>query len=44
MDEATAILTCPACGYRAEERMPDDRCVFFPRMQGLRDRVQAETR
>lgn len=22
-------LTCPACGHRAIETMPTDRCVFF---------------
>jgi hypothetical protein len=24
-----SILTCPACGFRASERMPTDACVFF---------------
>jgi hypothetical protein len=25
----TSILTCPACGHAAEERMPRDACQFY---------------
>jgi hypothetical protein len=24
-----SIITCPACGYEKEERMPEDTCVHF---------------
>ncbi len=24
-----SMLTCPACGHRARERMPTDVCLFF---------------
>lgn len=27
--ELASILTCPECGARAEERMPEDACQFF---------------
>lgn len=24
-----SVITCPSCGHRSRETMPDDRCVFF---------------
>jgi len=24
-----SIITCPACGYKKEETMPVDSCLFF---------------
>ena len=24
-----SIITCPKCGFRAEEEMPTDACQFF---------------
>ena len=27
--ETTAMLTCPVCGGRATEVMPQDACLFF---------------
>ena len=24
-----SIITCPKCGFQAEETMPTDACVFF---------------
>ena len=29
MAELISILTCPECGARTEERMPEDACQFF---------------
>jgi hypothetical protein len=25
----TSVITCPACGAKAEEEMPSDACVYF---------------
>ncbi len=25
----TSVLTCPACGFRKEETMPTDACLYF---------------
>ncbi|MGE5823373.1 MAG: GDCCVxC domain-containing (seleno)protein, partial [Bacteroidota bacterium] len=25
----SSVITCPACGAKAEEEMPTDACVFF---------------
>ncbi|MDC0657521.1 GDCCVxC domain-containing (seleno)protein [Leisingera sp. SS27] len=27
--ELTSILTCPACGHKAAEKMPQDACQWF---------------
>jgi hypothetical protein len=24
-----SVITCPACGFSKEEKMPDNSCVFF---------------
>ena len=24
-----SVITCPACGARSEETMPEDACVYF---------------
>ncbi|MGP6089867.1 GDCCVxC domain-containing (seleno)protein [Antarctobacter jejuensis] len=27
--ELESTLTCPSCGHRSRERMPEDACQFF---------------
>ena len=29
MVELQSILTCPKCGFRATETMPEDCCLYF---------------
>ncbi len=29
-----STITCPHCGHRRTERMPDDACVFFYECRG----------
>jgi len=29
MTALVSVLTCPACGAKAEETMPEDACQFF---------------
>lgn len=29
MIELRSAITCPACGFQAQETMPEDACVFF---------------
>jgi hypothetical protein len=26
---STTTVTCPSCGFRKDEAMPDDQCVYF---------------
>jgi len=32
--QTRSVLTCPACGARAEEEMPQDACVYFYECRG----------
>ncbi|MFZ5693838.1 MAG: GDCCVxC domain-containing (seleno)protein [Pseudomonadota bacterium] len=36
----SSVLTCPFCGHRAEEAMPDDACVFFYDCKGCGARLK----
>jgi hypothetical protein len=38
--ETKSVLTCPLCGHRAEETMPDDACVFFYDCKGCGARLK----
>jgi hypothetical protein len=29
-----SIITCPKCGYKREETMPEDACQFFYKCKG----------
>ena len=31
-----SVITCPACGHKKEERMPDDSCLFFYECENCR--------
>ena len=37
MIQATATLTCPHCGHRDTQVMPNDACVFFWTCPGCGD-------
>jgi hypothetical protein len=30
----TSVVRCPQCGFRSEEEMPADACVYFYRCPG----------
>jgi hypothetical protein len=32
----SSVLTCPKCGFRKEEAMPTDACVFFYECEGCK--------
>jgi hypothetical protein len=32
--QTLSVLTCPACGASAEEKMPHDACVYFYECRG----------
>jgi hypothetical protein len=32
--QTRSVLTCPACGQRAEEEMPLDACMYFYECRG----------
>ena len=34
--QLASIITCPACGHRAEEQMPTDACIYFYECKGCR--------
>jgi hypothetical protein len=29
-----SVITCPTCGARSEERMPEDACIYFYECKG----------
>lgn len=31
-----SVITCPGCGYSAEEEMPSDACIYFYECKGCR--------
>jgi hypothetical protein len=31
-----SVLTCPRCGFRKEETMPTDACLFFYECEGCK--------
>ena len=35
-----STLTCPHCGHRSVERMPEDACVFFHECCGCHARLR----
>jgi hypothetical protein len=35
-----SVITCPACGHRATERMPVDACQFFYVCKGCGERLK----
>ncbi|WP_298433560.1 GDCCVxC domain-containing (seleno)protein [Geobacter sp.] len=32
----TSVITCPHCGHRKEETMPNDACQFFYECEGCK--------
>lgn len=38
-----STLTCPECGFRKTERMPEDACVFFHVCEGCGARLKPVT-
>lgn len=36
----SSVLTCPACGHRAREAMPQDACLFFYECKGCGARLR----
>ena len=34
--EMTSTITCPACGHREREIMPEDACQYFYKCKGCR--------
>jgi len=34
------IITCPVCGFRKEEIMPTDACVFFYECNNCKTRIK----
>jgi len=34
--QLSSVITCPACGHRAEEQMPTDACIYFYECKGCR--------
>jgi hypothetical protein len=37
---AESVITCPACGHRARERMPADACQYFYVCKGCGERLK----
>jgi len=35
-----SVITCPACGHQAAERMPTDACQFFYDCKGCGKRLK----
>jgi hypothetical protein len=35
-----SVLTCPHCGYRRVETMPEDACIYFYECQGCHRRLK----
>ena len=35
-----SVITCPVCGYQAQERMPIDACQYFYVCRGCGERLQ----
>ena len=34
--QLSSVITCPACGHRAEGEMPTDACIYFYECKGCR--------
>ena len=35
-----SVITCPACGHREAERMPEDACLYFYECRGCRTELR----
>ena len=35
-----SVLTCPHCGFRKKETMPEDACQFFYECEGCREIIR----
>jgi hypothetical protein len=35
-----SLLTCPHCGHRRVEQMPEDACIYFYECQGCHRRLK----
>ncbi len=37
-----SLITCPACGHQAQERMPIDACQYFYVCRGCGERLRPD--